>query len=450
MQPARVLILGAAGRDFHDFNVLFRDDPAYRVVAFTAQQIPHIAERRFPRELAGATYPDGIPIHPEERLEELIRELGVDECVMAYSDVAHVDVMHLASRANAAGADFRLVAARRTMLRSSRPVVAVCASRTGAGKSQTSRAIVRLLRGAGLRVAVLRHPMPYGDLVAQRVQRFATEEDLVRHRVTVEEREEYEPHLAVGSVVYAGVDYAAILAAAEREADVLVWDGGNNDTSFLAADLYLTVVDPHRAGHELAYHPGETNVRLADVVLVNKVDTAEPEAVRQVRANVTRANPRAIIIQAASPPRADDAGVLARRRVLAVEDGPTVTHGGMRYGAATIAARQAGAELVDPRPFAAGELAATFARWPGLGPILPAMGYGERQVRDLEATIARAAAGGVQAVAIGTPVDLARLVAIPLPYTRVRYELEPRGTPTLAAVLAPVLERAGRAPAIAG
>lgn len=444
MQPTRVLILGAAGRDFHDFNVLYRDNPRYQVVGFTAQQIPHIAERRFPWALAGAGYPEGIPIHPEERLEELIRELAVDVCVMAYSDLSHVDVMHLASRANAAGADFELIAARRTMLKAARPVVAVCASRTGAGKSQTSRAVVRVLRDAGLQVVVLRHPMPYGDLAAQRVQRFATSEDLVHHRVTIEEREEYEPHLATGCVVYAGVDYAAILAEAEREADVLVWDGGNNDTAFLAPDLYITVVDPHRAGHELTYYPGETNLRLADVVLVNKVDTADAEAVRLVRANVASANPRARIIEAASPPRADAVQVLAGRRVLAVEDGPTLTHGGMRYGAATIAAQQAGAELVDPRPFAVGEIAETFAHYPNLGPLLPAMGYGEQQIRDLEQTIERAAAAGVQAVAIGTPIDLARLVRIPVPHTRVRYELEVRGTPTLADVLAPIVSAASR------
>jgi predicted GTPase len=439
MEPTRVLILGAAGRDFHDFNVVYRGDPRYRVVAFTAQQIPHIADRRYPAELAGDGYPDGIAIHEEARLEELIRDLGVDVCVMAYSDVSHVDVMHLASRANAAGADFTLLGARRTMLRARRPVVAVCASRTGAGKSQTSRAIVRLLREAGRRVVVLRHPMPYGELRAQRVQRFAAAEDLERHHVTIEEREEYEPHLATGSVVYAGVDYQAILEQAEADADVLVWDGGNNDTSFLAADVYLTVVDPHRAGHELTYYPGETTLRLADAVLINKVDTADPEMVERVRANVRATNPRAAILEAASPLVADAPDLLAGKRVLAVEDGPTLTHGGMRYGAATLAVRRAGGELVDPRPFAVGEVAATFARYPDLGPLLPAMGYGERQVHDLEATIARAAAGGVEAVAVGTPIDLARLVRIPVPHTRVRYELEVRGRPTLADVLAPVL-----------
>ena len=440
--PTRVLILGAAGRDFHNFNVVFRDDPRYQVVAFTAQQIPHIAGRRFPPELAGPTYPDGIPIHEEERLEELIRERRVDVCVMSYSDVAHADVMHLASRANAAGADFELLGARRTMLRSRRPVVAVCAARTGAGKSQTSRAIVRVLRDAGRRVAVLRHPMPYGDLAAQRVQRFATSGDLAHEHVTIEEREEYEPHIAAGSVVYAGVDYEAILEQAEREADVVLWDGGNNDTSFLVADVYITVLDPHRAGHELMYYPGETNLRLATVVLINKVDTAEPAAVEQVRENIRLTNPAAVVLEAASPVTADDPSVLAGKRVLAVEDGPTVTHGGMRYGAATIAARELGATIVDPRPFAVGEIAETFARYPEIGALLPAMGYGERQVSDLEATIARGAAAGVEAVAIGTPIDLARLVRIPIPHTRVRYELAIRGTPTLADLLSPLTSEA--------
>ena len=443
MRQHRVLILGAAGRDFHNFNTVYRDDPAVRVVAFTAQQIPHIAERIYPPELAGPAYPEGIPVHPEEELERLIREMEVDACVLSYSDLSHEEVMHLASRAGAAGADFQLLAPARTMLRARRPVVAICASRTGAGKSQTSRAVVRLLRDAGLAVAVLRHPMPYGDLRLQRVQRFASAGDLEQHRVTIEEREEYEPHLAAGSVVFAGIDYEAILREAEKEADVIVWEGGNNDTSFLQADVYLTVVDPHRPGHELRYHPGETNVRLADAVLVNKVDTADPEAVEQVRRNVRAANPRAVLLEAASPVRADRPSLLRGRRVLAVEDGPTVTHGGMRYGAALLAARDAGAaEVVDPRPFAVGEIAETFRRYPETGPLLPAMGYGDEQVRDLEATLARAAQGGVEAVAVGTPVDLGRLLRIPVPHTRVRYELEPRGEVGLADVLEPVLRAA--------
>jgi predicted GTPase len=438
----RTLILGAAGRDFHNFNTVYRDDAATEVVAFTAQQIPHIEDRRYPALLAGPLYPAGIPIHDEDRLEALIAELHVERCVMSYSDVSHEQVMHLASRVNAAGADFVLLGAERTMLVSKLPVVAVCAARTGAGKSQTSRTIARILRGAGLRVGILRHPMPYGDLAAQRVQRFATLEDMARHRATIEEREEYEPHVAAGSVVWAGVDYAAIVDAADDDADVLLWDGGNNDTPFLKPGLHITIVDPHRAGHESRYHPGETNVRMADAILINKVDTAAPEDVRRVRDNVRALNPRAAVLTAASPIRADDEAVLRGRRVLAVEDGPTVTHGGMQYGAATIAARRLGCELVDPRPFLVGEIAATFREYPGLGPLLPAMGYGEAQVKDLEHTLARAAEHGVEAVAIGTPIDLARLVRIPLPHTRVRYDLEVLGTPTLETLLAPVIRAA--------
>ena len=437
--PRRVrhLILGAAGRDFHTFHVLFRDTPDAEVVAFTAQQIPHIAGRRYPPELAGPLYPDGIPILLEDEMEALIREHGVDRCVMAYSDLSHEEVMHLASRANAAGADFLLPGTARTQLRSHLPVIAVCASRTGAGKSQTSRAVARILRNAGLRVAVIRHPMPYGDLNAQRVQRFATEDDLVRHRVTIEEREEYEPHLAEGSVVFAGVDYRVIVEEAEREADILLWDGGNNDTSFLAADLYITVVDPHRPGHEVRYHPGETNLRLADIVLINKVDSANPAAVAEVRENIGRVNPGAQVIEAASPIHVDDPGCLKGRRVLCIEDGPTVTHGGMGLGAALLGARSAGAaEIVDPRAFAQGELRDTFAAWPHLSDILPAMGYGDSQIRDLEATVRRSVdEGGVEAVAIGTPVALGHLIRIPVPSTRVRYELEVRG-PGLDAALA--------------
>jgi predicted GTPase len=440
MQCTRTLILGAAGRDFHDFLTVFRDDPRYEIVGFTAQQIPHIADRRFPRSLAGARYPRGIPIHDEERLEALVEELGVEVCVMSYSDVSHEAVMHLASRANAAGAEFRLLSPRQTMLRSTRPVIAICASRTGAGKSPTSRAVVRMLAESGLRVVVLRHPMPYGDLARQRVQRFAEIADLDRHRVTIEEREEYEPHIAAGSVVFAGIDYAKILACAEDEADIVVWDGGNNDAAFIRPDLYITVVDPHRAGHELRWHPGETNLRLADVVLITKVDTAPPGTVDEVRRNIAMVNPRATVLEAAMPIVADDASVLRGRRVLAVEDGPTVTHGGMRYGAATLAAREAGAaEIVDPRAFAVGEIADTYERYPEVGPLLPAMGYGERQIRDLEATLERAAAGGVEAVAIGTPIDLASIVRIPVPYTRVRYELREVGSPGLRDVLAPYL-----------
>ena len=440
---SRVMILGAAGRDFHLFNTVFRGDPSTRVVAFTAQQIPNIADRKYPAELAGEGYPEGIPIHSEDDLERWIRELEVDRCLLAYSDLSHEDVMHLASRVNAAGAAFELPDPHRSMLRSSRPVIAVCASRTGAGKSQTSRAVVRILRDRGLRVAILRHPMPYGDLAAQAVQRFATEEDLVRHRVTIEEREEYEPHMAAGSVVYAGVDYEAILREAEAEADVVVWDGGNNDTSFLHPDLLITVVDPHRPGHELRYHPGETNLLLADVVIVNKVDTARNEDVIQVRKNVRRANPGALILEAASPLVVDDPELIRGKRVLVIEDGPTLTHGGMAYGAGEVAARKYGAaDLVDPREFAVGDLLDTLGRYPHLGNILPAMGYGARQVEELASTLQLAKESqSVHSVVVGTPIALDRVVRIPLPHTRVRYELQVLGTPTLEEALAPVLAR---------
>ena len=446
MSHERVLILGAAGRDFHVFNTVYRNHPHARVVAFTAQQIPHIEDRRYPAELAGPGYPDGIPIRPEEQLEDLIRGFDVTRCVFAYSDVSHEYVMHMASRVNGLGPDFEIGGASRSMLPSSKPVVAVCASRTGAGKSQTSRAVAGALRDQGLKVAVVRHPMPYGDLMAQRVQRLASEEDLRAAHVTIEEREEYEPHIASGSPVFAGVDYEAILRSAEAEADVILWDGGNNDVSFFKADLYLTVVDPHRAGHELRYHPGETNLRLADVVIVNKVDTAEPEWVDEVVGNVARTNPGAEIVRAASPIRVDDPGVLEGRRVLAVEDGPTLTHGEMKYGAGTLGARNAGAvEIVDPRPFLVGELQETFRTYPGLGPVLPAMGYGDQQVSDLRETIARAGDGGVEAVAVGTPIDLARLIDIPLPNTRVRYDLAIVDGPSLQELLAPVVRKAERA-----
>lgn len=441
MDRIRTLILGAAGRDFHDFNVLFRDDPAYQVVAFTAQQIPHIADRTYPAELAGPSYPGGIPIVPESRLEETIATHHVDLCVMAYSDVAHVDVMHLASRANAAGAAFQLPAPRQTMLKSVLPVVAVCASRTGAGKSPTSRLVADLLRKHRLRVSILRHPMPYGDLAGQRVQRFASSEDLVRHRVTIEEREEYEGHLASGSVVWAGVDYQAILAEVEREADILIWDGGNNDTSFLQADVYLTVVDPHRPGDEVNFHPGETNLRLADVVLINKVDTADPAAVLRVRNNIDRVNPRATVLEADSPIEVSDPELLPGRRVVVIEDGPTLTHGGMGYGAGVLAARRFGALPIDPRRFAVGEIAETFRAFPHLENVLPAMGYGARQIRDLEATL-NAVAEEADAVVVGTPIDLARLVRLPLPYTRVRYSVRPRSPDALEAALRPAVERA--------
>ncbi len=440
MGRIRTLILGAAGRDFHVFNTVYRSDAACEVVAFTAQQIPHIDDRNYPPVLSGQLYPGGILIHPEEELESLIRDLEVERVVMAYSDVSHDYVMHMASRVNAAGPTFVLPGVAPTMLKSTRPVVAVCASRTGAGKSQTSRAVVGHLRDQGKRVAVVRHPMPYGDLAKQMVQRFASEEDLVHHDVTIEEREEYEPHIANGSVVFAGVDYEAILRQAEEEADVVIWDGGNNDTPFYKPDLHITLVDPHRPGHELTYYPGETNVRMADVILVNKVDTADAEAVERVKANVRTVNDRAVIVLGESPITVDDETVLKGRKVLAIEDGPTLTHGGMKFGAGCIGAENAGAtELVDPRPFAVGEIADTFRKYPGLGPLLPAMGYGDQQIKDLEDTLQAAAEGGVEGVAVGTPIDLARLIDIPMPHTRVRYELKIVGTPGLAELLAPIV-----------
>ncbi len=439
MPRTRVLILGAAGKDFHVFNTLYREDEGSEIVGFTAQQIPHIDDRTYPGSIAGSLYPDGIPIYPEDELDDLVRDLSVDRCVMAYSDVSHDYVGHLAARINALGPSFELPSATRTMLKSKLPVVAVCASRTGVGKSQTSRAVAGVLRAAGLKVAAIRHPMPYGDLAKQRVQRFAEEADLVRHDVTIEEREEYEPHIANGSVVFAGVDYQAILAEAEKEADVILWDGGNNDTPFYVPDLHITLVDPHRPGHEIRYYPGETNVRMADVIIINKVETASPEGIEEVRGNVEAINPEAVVLEAASPISVDDPAVLKGKRVLAVEDGPTLTHGGMKYGAATIAARRSGAaEIVDPRPFLVGELVDTFRKYPDLGILLPAMGYGEAQVRDLEATLAKAAEGGVEAVAVGTPIDLARIVKIPVPNTRVRYELQVLGRPSLEDILAPV------------
>ena len=384
MGRTRTLILGAAGRDFHNFNVVYRRDPDTEVVGFTAQQIPGIDARLYPPELAGEHYPDGIQIYPENRLDELIAELAVDRCIMAYSDVSYDYVMGLAARVNAAGAEFAMMGTSQTMIESSKPVVAVCASRTGAGKSQTSRAVARILTDAGKKVAVIRHPMPYGDLAAQRVQRFETAEDLVQHDVTIEEREEYEPHLAAGSVVFAGVDYEAILREAEQEADVILWDGGNNDFAFYRPDVYLTLVDPHRVGHELSYYPGEVNVRLADAIVVNKTATANIDDVLQVEANVRRVNPDAVIVEAASPLFIDQPETLRGKKVLCVEDGPTLTHGGMRYGAAVIGARKAGAaEIVDPREFAVGEIARTFERYPDIGALLPAMGYGQQQVKDL-------------------------------------------------------------------
>jgi predicted GTPase len=430
------VIAGAAGRDFHNFNVVYRGRDEIEVVAFTATQIPDIEGRSYPPALAGPGYPDGIPILPEEELPELVRRERVDEVVFAYSDVTHEHVMHIGSIAMAAGADFVLLGPRSTMLASDKPVVAVCAVRTGSGKSQTTRHTATVLREAGKRVAVLRHPMPYGDLTRQAVQRFETYADLEAADPTIEEREEYEPHLAEGNLVFAGIDYAAILSRAEEEADVVVWDGGNNDTPFIRPDLHVVVVDPHRPGHELRYHPGETNLRMADVCVVNKTDTAPPESVQTVLDSIHRLNPRAEIVRAASPFLVEDGRVeeVRGKRVLAVEDGPTLTHGEMTYGAAVLAAKQHGAaSLVDPRPFAVGSIAKTFEQYPHLVDLLPAMGYGRKQMEELRETIARSDA---DLVLIGTPIDLRRVIDLDKPALRVTYRLEELGEPTLASLLA--------------
>ena len=431
-QPTRVVILGAAGRDFHNFNVAYRDDDRVEVAAFTAAQIPGIAGRRYPPALAGPRYPDGIPIEPEEDLERIVRERGIDLVVFAYSDLSHEEVMHLASRALAAGADFALLGPARTMLSSPKPVVAVCAVRTGCGKSAVSRRVTRILAGRGRRVAVVRHPMPYGDLLAERVQRFATAADLDRAQVTVEEREEYEPHLEAGSVVWAGVDYAEILARAAAEADVIVWDGGNNDLPFFAPTVHLCLVDPLRPGHESRYHPGEANLRMAHVAVIVKEDSAAPEAVERVRAAIRGLNPAARIVDARMPIRIEDPEAVRGRRVLAVEDGPTLTHGGMSVGAAALAARALGATLVDPRPWARGSIREVFARHPALGPVLPAMGYDAAQRADLEATIN---AVPCETVLLGTPMDLRRGLALRHRVTRARYEMEEAGPLSLDEML---------------
>jgi len=433
MSPIRTLIMGAAGRDFHNFNTFFRGNKDYEVVAFTATQIPDIEGRLYPKELAGDLYPKGIPIYAEGELPDLIRKLNVDEVVFAYSDVPHEYVMHKASLVNALGADFRLMGEKSTQIKSTKPVVSVCAVRTGSGKSQTTRRVSLILRGMGYKVAAIRHPMPYGDLVKQAVQRFATYADLDKHECTIEEREEYEPHIDNVVIVYAGVDYEAILRQAEKEVDIVLWDGGNNDFSFYVSDLKIVVADPHRPGHESSYHPGETNSRDADVFVINKVDTANPEAVIAVRDNLRKLNPNAIVIEAASPLFVDDPASIQGKRVLVIEDGPTLTHGEMAYGAGYVAAKRFGAkEIVDPRPFAVKSIAATYKKYPKTGPILPAMGYGEAQTRDLEATIN---ASDVDLVIIGTPIDLTRVIKINKPHQRVRYELQEIGQPTLEDIL---------------
>ena len=433
MSPIRTLIMGAAGRDFHNFNVFFRDNPDYEVVAFTATQIPNIEGRVYPAALAGSRYPEGIPIHPESDLVKLIRDKKVDQVVFAYSDVPHEVVMHKGSMALAAGADFLLMGLKHTQIKSTRPVVSIGAVRTGAGNSQTTRRVSKILRGMGYKVAAIRHPMPYGDLVKQTVQRFATYEDLDKQECTIEEREEYEPHLDNGVIVYAGVDYEKILRQAEQEVDIILWDGGNNDFPFYVSDYHIVVADPHRPGHEMAYHPGEANARAADVFVINKVDTASADNVIKVRENLHLLNPGAMIIEAASPLFVDDPAAIRGKRVLVVEDGPTLTHGEMSYGAGWVAARRFGAaEIVDPRPYAVGTIKATYAKYPTTGQVLPAMGYGDEQTRELEETINRA---DVDLVIIGTPIDLSRVLKIDKPSQRVRYELQEIGQPTLEDLL---------------
>ena len=433
----KIIIVGAAGRDFHNFNTFYRNNPAYQVVAFTAAQIPDIAGRKYPASLAGYLYPQGIPIHDESELENLIAELDADECVFSYSDISYQDVMALSARVNAAGASFSLMGFKNTMIKSEKPVIAVGAIRTGCGKSQTSCRIVEVLMAHGLKVIAIRHPMPYGDLEAQKVQRFATIDDLKKHQCTIEEMEEYEPHIARGNVIYAGVDYQAILNAAENDpdgCDVILWDGGNNDFPFYKPDLMVTVVDPHRPGHELGYYPGEVTLRIADVVVINKVDSASPEDIQTVRDNIAKVNPGAIVIEAASILTVADPSMIKDKRVLVVEDGPTLTHGEMKLGAGVVAATRLGAsELVDPKSAAVGKLAETFETYPHIENLLPAMGYGEEQMADLAATIEKT---DCDAVVIATPIDLNRVIKINKPNTRVDYHLQEIGKPDLADVLA--------------
>jgi predicted GTPase len=437
-----VIIIGAAGRDFHNFNTCFRGNENYNVVAFTAAQIPDIDGRKYPAELAGELYPNGIPIYAEEDLPRLIRELEVDDCVFAYSDITYQKVMSVSAQVNAAGANFVLLGPGDTMIKSTKPMIAVGAVRTGCGKSQTSRRVIEYLMKRGLKVVAIRHPMPYGDLVAQKVQRFATVDDLAKHDCTIEEMEEYEPHVVRGNVIYAGVDYEAIVRAAEQDpdgCDIIIWDGGNNDFPFYKPDLNITVTDPHRPGHSLTYYPGEVTLRLADVVIINKIDTAGPEGIQQVRENIGKVNPGAVVVDAASPIRVDDPALIKGKKVLVVEDGPTLTHGQMTLGAGTVAARKYGAaECVDPRPYTVGKLSETFEIYPGIGDLLPAMGYGDQQIRDLETTINNT---DCDAVIIGTPIDLTRIINIDKPCTRVYYDLQEIGYPDLGVVLDEFLEK---------
>lgn len=429
----RTVIMGAAGRDFHNFNTVFRGDEKFEVVAFTATQIPNIEGRRYPPELSGELYPDGIPIYPETEISKIIKDENIDQVIFAYSDVSHQYVMELSAKINALGAQFSTMGADQTMVKSSKPVVAVCAVRTGSGKSQTTRKVAEVLGAMGKRVAVIRHPMAYGDLASQAVQRFAEYADLEKHQVTIEEREEYEPHISRGNVVFAGVDYEAILRTAEKEADVILWDGGNNDMPFYKPDFMFTVADPHRAGHELTYYPGSTCARMADVVIINKVNTAERADVELVRNNILSVNPGVILIEANSPVTVDNPELIKGKRVLVVEDGPTLTHGGMKYGAGVVAAEESGAaELIDPRPYAVGSIKEAFEKYPDIGKLLPAMGYGNGQTKDLQDTINSV---DCDSVVIGTPIDLTKIINIEKPSVRVSYELEEIGTPDIKEIL---------------
>jgi len=442
MKRKNVIIIGAAGRDFHNFNTYYRDNDEFNVVAFTAAQIPNIAGRKYPAELAGKLYPNGIPVYEEKELPRLIKELNVDVCVFSYSDVTHTKVMQTSTLVNAAGANFALLGPKDTQVKSTKPVIAIVATRTGCGKSQTSRKVVEYLMAKGLKVVAVRHPMPYGDLVAQKVQRFAKLSDLEKHNCTIEEMEEYEPHVIRGNVIYAGVDYEAILREAEKDpdgCDIILWDGGNNDFSFYTPDLTITVADPHRAGHELTYYPSEVNLRTADAVVINKMDTAAPDQIQIVRENINKVNPNAVVIDAASPIRVDKPELIKGKRVLVVEDGPTLTHGEMKIGAGVGAARKFGAaQLVDPRPFTVGQLSQTFKNYPEIGILLPAMGYGQQQLDDLETTINNT---DCDSVVIATPIDLNRIIKIKKPSTRVYYDLQEIGEPNLDGVLNEFLKK---------
>ncbi|MDR2964400.1 MAG: cyclic 2,3-diphosphoglycerate synthase [Treponema sp.] len=442
MKKRNVIIIGAAGRDFHNFNTYYRDNQNYTVAAFTAAQIPDIAGRKYPAELAGKFYPKGIPIFAQDELEKLIKELNVDECVFSYSDASYTDVMALGAKVNSAGADFTLFGHKNTMIKSKKPVIAVGATRTGCGKSQTSRRIAEILMAQGLKVIAVRHPMPYGDLAAQKIQRFAALEDLKKHKCTIEEMEEYEPHIERGNVIYAGVDYEAILRAVENDpngCDVILWDGGNNDFPFYTPDLMITVVDPHRPGHELSYYPGEVTLRIADVVVINKIDSADFNDIQQVRINIEKVNPKAIVVDAASTISVDKPEIIKGKSVLVIEDGPTLTHGEMKIGAGIVAAKRFGAkEIIDPRPFAVGKLADTYKAYPNIGPLLPAMGYGDKQIKDLAATINKAKC---DSVVIATPIDLGRVIKINKPKTRVDYSLQEIGRPDMTDVLEPLIKK---------